>query len=498
MKTIPKKTIWYPILFILLIGLIAFLSFYKLDVKYVDPWDEARHGVNAYEMANGGSLIQSTYMRQADYYNLKPPLSMYDIMLGMAIFGNTVFALRFYAALSYVLLALCVGLFTKRYGKLESLLAVAFLAVNTTAFQAHMIRSGDADSLYVLLFTLAMICMMKIRENGRYSYACAFLFALAFLTKSYHAGLIAVIGGLFLLLTGELKKWKAKNWLLFLAAALLPIMLWAAARYRIDGMTFFQKMWEVDVLGRTDGTLQNNIAPFSYYLSYYFGAASGKITPYLCALVICLIAVFVFAQGIRQMEKEKKRELLGWALWILVPLLAFSAVSNKLLWYVYPSLVPLLALAGICLGRLLKEKKLGRWLRILTAAAGAFILLIYGNSVLQTIGKQNTNEFQELIKTVAKSDAAQELVGCTAFVDYGSGEETEENWSQQDVFVAEAYGDYTCVNGGITYLLTRDTLEEKTGILFLDRETYREMASIVTADAPLGQSEHYVAVSVGY
>ena len=241
MKTIQKKTIWYPILFILLIGLIAFLSFYKLDVKYVDPWDEARHGVNAYEMANGGSLIQSTYMRQADYYNLKPPLSMYGIMLGMAIFGNTVFALRFYAALSYVLLALCVGLFAKRYGKLESLLAVAFLAVNTTAFQAHMIRSGDADSLYVLLFTLAMICMMKIRENGRYSYACAFLFALAFLTKSYHAGLIAVIGGLFLLLTGELKKWKAKNWLLFLAAALLPIMLWAAARYRIDGMTFFRR-----------------------------------------------------------------------------------------------------------------------------------------------------------------------------------------------------------------------------------------------------------------
>ena len=216
MKTIPKKTIWYPILFILLIGLIAFLSFYKLDVKYVDPWDEARHGVNAYEMANGGSLIQSTYMRQADYYNLKPPLSMYGIMLGMAIFGNTVFALRFYAALSYVLLALCVGLFAKRYGKLESLLAVAFLAVNTTAFQAHMIRSGDADSLYVLLFTLAMICMMKIRENGRYSYACAFLFALAFLTKSFHAGLIAVIGGLYLLLTGLFKKIRLKEYILFI------------------------------------------------------------------------------------------------------------------------------------------------------------------------------------------------------------------------------------------------------------------------------------------
>lgn len=58
--------------FILLIGLISFLSFYKLDAKYVDPWDEARHGVNAYEMYKEGNLIQSTYLYDTDYYNLKP------------------------------------------------------------------------------------------------------------------------------------------------------------------------------------------------------------------------------------------------------------------------------------------------------------------------------------------------------------------------------------------------------------------------------------------
>ena len=150
-----KAKLIYPVLFILLIAWIAFLSFYKLDVKYVDPWDEARHGVNAYEMANGGSLFQNTYLRQADYYNLKPPLSMWCIIISMAIFGNTVFALRFYSALCYVLLAVAAGLFIKKkFGKAESLFAVAFLAMNTTAFQAHMIRAGDADSVFVLLFAL--------------------------------------------------------------------------------------------------------------------------------------------------------------------------------------------------------------------------------------------------------------------------------------------------------------------------------------------------------
>ena len=60
----------YILCYILLLGLVIFLAFYRLDAKYVDPWDEARHGVNAYEMANGGSLVQNTYLRQADYYNL--------------------------------------------------------------------------------------------------------------------------------------------------------------------------------------------------------------------------------------------------------------------------------------------------------------------------------------------------------------------------------------------------------------------------------------------
>ena len=156
----------YRLSFGLVLAVVFFLSFYQLEEKYVDPFDEARHGVNAYEMFRQGNLIKSTYGYETDYYNLKPPLSMWCIMLGFLLFGKTVFALRAYSAVCYILLVAFVGMFVKRnYGRMEAILAMGFLALNTAPFEAHMIRAGDADSLYVLLFTLAMLYMMEIPKN---------------------------------------------------------------------------------------------------------------------------------------------------------------------------------------------------------------------------------------------------------------------------------------------------------------------------------------------
>ncbi len=474
----------YPVCFAALIALIAFLAFYKLDVKYVDPWDEARHGVNAYEMANGGSLFQNTYMRQADYYNLKPPLSMWCIMLGMAIFGNNVFALRFYSALCYVLLAIVAGLFVKRYGKLESLLAVAFLAINTTAFQAHMIRAGDADSLFVLLFTLAMFSMMQIPEKKYHLYFCGLYFALAFLTKSFHAGIIAAIGGLYLIFTGQIRKLSVKNWILFVASIVLPLLLWAVPRAMIDGTQFFRKMWETDVLGRTDGTLQNNIAPFTYYLEYYLGAASGKITPYLCAFVICLIGVFLFSRFFAWKNRE---QYIGWMLWLFVPFLAFSLVTNKLLWYMYPVLIPLLLAAGIVSARILKNSRVLPFLRGVFACSVAVLLIYFTSGVFETIEAQGPNDFQQLIQEVG---TMQEYRGCQAFVMYEPTEDDvlNQTWGQQDLFVAQAYGDFQCMDDGLTWLATKSTVHGCKGVLFVGDKEYK----------PLYEENELIAEKGGY
>ena len=74
---------------------------------------------------------------------------------------------------------------------------LAFLCCNHLMLALHGARAGDADALYQLFFTIAMLAMMEIPEKHSRSYICGACFSLAFLTKSYHAGIILVIGGLY-------------------------------------------------------------------------------------------------------------------------------------------------------------------------------------------------------------------------------------------------------------------------------------------------------------
>ena len=195
---------YYWLWFALLCAVAAFLCFRCLGVKAIDSWDEARHGISAYEMLKNKQFLVNTYLGKPDYWNVKPPLSFLSVAAGFVLCGYNAVGLRFFSALFYLLTVIFTGLFARKYSRLASLLTMVFLCANYFPFKAHLARAGDADSLYLLLFTLSMLCMLKVRDNGRWLYACGLFFSLAFLTKSFHAGMIAAVGGLFLLLTKEL------------------------------------------------------------------------------------------------------------------------------------------------------------------------------------------------------------------------------------------------------------------------------------------------------
>lgn len=535
-----KKERIFQLLCVCLFAWLAFLCFYKLDVKYVDPWDEARHGVNAYEMLKQGSLVKSTYLYQTDYYNLKPPLSMWSIMLSMVLFGKSVWTLRLASVICYLCLALCVVCFArKRYGRLPALFSLALLCANTTPFIAHMVRAGDADSLYVLLFSLAMICMLQIRDDHRKLYLCGFLFALAFLTKSFHAGLIAVIGGLYLLLTGLFKKVRLKEYVLFILSFGAPIGLWVIARLCTDGTAFLKEMWLTDVLGRSQSGFGSNEAGFSYYFSYYLGNMSGKVPVYRVVLglllVSCLIlAVMSFVQKHRTKHgadgngtKSVKDDMIGFSLWILIPALAFSVVRTKLLWYEYPAITALLIAAGIAVGLVCEKKPLPVGIRVTLGAVLLVTAGYYSHDLLQTFeqyGKDGymTNDFQLLIEETA--DGAQKygteieesakkadepgankeiektgkqgvtVYAYRALTTEDSEKPVDTQWAQQDVYVAEAYGDYICENDGWDHMLEdmKDGSEEDCRILFTTQELleqYREsLADETGGDADVNEN----------
>lgn len=118
-----KKLIWVLYLLVTL-SCLFFILFHNLGNNAIADWDEARHGINAYEMIHNKNWIVSTYQYKPDLWNLKPPISYYCISLAYLIFGYSVFSLRVYSAVSIIAVYLISMVFLhKHVGKA----AVVFL-----------------------------------------------------------------------------------------------------------------------------------------------------------------------------------------------------------------------------------------------------------------------------------------------------------------------------------------------------------------------------------
>lgn len=472
---------YYWIFFAGLAVYTAVLCFLRLDVGYVASWDEARHGISAYEMLQNKNLIVNTFNYEPDYWNLKPPMSFYGIMLGFVLFGYSVLGLRFYSALSYFLICMATGLFVKkRHGKLSSLFAMAFLCCNTMMLANHGARAGDADALYQLFFTIAMLAMMEIPEKHSRSYVCGFCFSMAFLTKSYHAGIILVIGGLYMVLMGMMTKFKVKEWLLFVLSMAVPAGMWFFARLTQDGMTFFLTMLTEDVLSRSSTASEGHSGPFTYYLQEYFSDPS---------MIYGILLLVVIAGGIFWLGKKKEiRPYIGYLLWLFVPLLAFSAVSTKLNWYNYPIFVSLCILSAVILGNFFQnEKPKGVFSGILLTGIIAAVLF-YG---YQTLEKAVLSVHGDKLQTfIAESvDREDEIAGANAFIQVRQEMEDGSVWNANNLFVAEIEGDYRCRPYGVSGYL--DCGEKK--VLYISREDYENMKEMITGEI-LYETEEYLMI----
>ncbi len=109
-----RKLLLYFGFFLGLVCVFLF-CFYHLSYDELKSFDEARHGVSAYEMLQTGEPIVTTYAYSPDYWNLKPPLSEWLIALGYKLFGYNALGIRFYSAFSIFFgrSALCAFIYGK-------------------------------------------------------------------------------------------------------------------------------------------------------------------------------------------------------------------------------------------------------------------------------------------------------------------------------------------------------------------------------------------------
>jgi len=430
-----RSTVIYVLILALLMGYASYMLLKGLKDRPITDWDEARHGSNAYEMMQSGDYIVHTYNGEVDYWNLKPPLAAWMIALGYRIFGLNALGLRMYSVISMMILLLVVALWTKRrFGSFASLASVTLLLANSIIFEKYFTRFGDPNTLFVLLYTVAMLCMLDSQKDVRKLYGSAVCFGLAYMTKSWHAALIPITCLVYVIATGKLKELKLKNYLLLIFWGLLPILPWGIARMTRDGLTFFIKSVTVDVYARSSMDLEDHGADVLYYLRFVL----SKPMLLLCG-GLCLLGLGGNLFG----KKPLNTTQLGIALWVLLPVVLFSIPVSKISWYIFPT-VPALALAGgMVLAKLWKLPKRSALLNaVLVVVLAATGYQLYGN--IRTITQDNyVNVFRRAVEEALDRDVDS---GVHMYVQYSP---EEVNWRPAEFLCAQLYGDAKCINGGL-------------------------------------------------
>jgi len=467
---------YYKALFIIAAAFLAFICFWKLGQFPVADWDESRHGVSAYEMMKNHENIINTYNYQNDYWNLKPSLSFNFIIIAFKILGTTTFAFRIPSAIAMFLTGIILAYFIeKKYGKLESIISLIAFSVCTPLYMAHTARNGDADALFILFFTIAMIAMLLIDKNKKALYICSGAFALAFLTKSWHAFVIVAIGGLFLLLTGEIKKIKLKEWLLFILTFTVPIGAWVVARVLKDGTKFLVEMLQYDLLKRSSEAIEGNKESILYYFKFILLNGTSLV---IALGIIILIGSLVYFKK----WELAKNDVIGYSLWIILPLIVFTIAKTKLAWYIIPIYIPLIIVGAIFLGKFLRELSMNRLITVTLSLIFGVAVIYQGYITVKFVNNPKIDPLQDFMVESFKNN--EEIKSENAYIDIES-----EEWRQSQLLIGELYGDLKCKIGGV-----KGFSEDKDAVLITKKTKYLEDKEILKESIVISETDDYIII----
>lgn len=430
---------------IFLLTLACFNIFYRLGDFPIYSWDEARHGVNAYEMLRKGNYVVSTYRDKIDYWNLKPPLSFWANMAGYKLAGYNALGLRLFSAIAAIMTIVITAAFAwKKCGKTASLSTTAVLTTCTQLLINHSARTGDADSIFVLFFTAAIISLLLCEQEIKWLYVSGGAFALAFLTKSWHAGNILIIIGLYLLFTKKYKILTRKNWIILSACMVLPIFTWGVFRFQYDGIAFFKGMIFYDLLKRSSSALEGHIGDKFYYLNVFW-----RFFKYWLILLAGLMAGIILQNASFNVFKSKKKSFfIGICLWIIVPLLLFTLAKTKIRWYILPVYPPLAIVIGIVASKLVMQGKI--LTRALVFASALMVSLHYEQEIQRYLHHPKPKPFLSLVQSLQKM---YEPRGSSLFFFQAS---RQNKWAQNLVLTAKLYGDLKIEDGDFDDFLQKN------------------------------------------
>lgn len=447
-----KDAIIFGVGVCLIFAWVAVLCFYHLGESGVANWDEARHMVNAYEMLQSKNWWVTTYRYDVDYYNYKPPFSIWMIVLWFRVFGVSCFSARFYSAVAMCLIFLIVVFWSrKEFGYRAALISGILFTASVDLYFFHMARSADADALYMLMIVCALYCLYDTEKHPWLICGCAFFFSMAFMAKCLHMAVGLVI--LLAYFPRICKKLQWKHYLAAVLAGIMPTGIWVIVRYSFDGFAFFGGMLGIEVIDRVEKA-KNYLG----YTKYIFAKPWIDLT--LVAVVIALIVVCRSRKPGDQEQKRLWKRMVGhplylFILWLLIPFLAYSMSGESIEWYCYICFIPFVILSGYWLEKVFFEVKGKWWIKVV---CGCLVLGSLGCAWtkawnnLRTLEYVNNVDLRQDLQTLIERNP--EVAGRKVYIENSRNEYKEQNvWEQNNVFDAYATGDFEVTDGGVPLFL---------------------------------------------
>lgn len=434
------------IAYALITAIILFLALYNIFYRLSDfpifSWDEARHGVSAYEMLKKENFIVNTYNSKIDYWNLKPPLSFLITIGGYKLAGFNTLGLRLLSAAFSLLTILMVFLFVwKKHGILASFISTLSLVTSTQFLINHSARTGDADSLFVFLFTSSVLSILLSEHSIKWVYVSAIAFSLAFLTKSWHSGNIFIIIFLYLIFSGIYNRLTYKNWMFVFIFMFGPIMTWGLLRFQYDGIEFFKNMIMYDLFKRSSTTIEGHVGSKLYYLEIIW-----KFSKLWVILLIGLILANIYVNS-KKIKPYLNRNIIGLCLWVFIPLFLYSLAETKIRWYILPIYPALSIILGILGAKIFQNTKVALKIAILVSIL--WISTNYEKQIATYINHPIPKLHLNLVQNIQNIDGVK---GYKLYI-YPHAKNV---WTQNTVLAAELYGNLKVRDGGLKTFLKKD------------------------------------------
>jgi len=317
-------------LFIPLIILAVFISFFNLGSFTLFDVDEAVFSTATKEMIESADWITPTYNGENRYD--KPILFYWLMAASYKMFGINEFGARFPSALASTVLIISIFFFVRYvrddnhalYAAIASLLSIYFLAYSHAAVTDMSLTLFISLSLFSFYLWIDGETKSKTKNNICH-YGFYLFSALAFLTK----GLIGIVFpfGIALVYMIVIHGWKGMKKVFSFKGILLFMLIslpWFVAQVAINGQEFVDQFFMKHHFQRYTGVISGHKGPFYYYIP---------------VLIIGLFPWVAFLPaGIRNTWKEKDKFQIFALIWFAFIFVFFSFSTTKLPNYILPAL----------------------------------------------------------------------------------------------------------------------------------------------------------------